>query len=118
MKKLLNIEYAAVNGGYWMVYGVVCSFSSVFLLGKGYSNADIGIILAVGSVAAVFMQPLLADMADGNSGCYHSRIDGSDFCCCESFSRVDRYFRNDGSVGDSTAAADQFAGVQIVGERT
>ena len=64
MKKLLNIEYAAVNGGYWMVYGVVCSFSSVFLLGKGYSNADIGIILAVGSVAAVFMQPLLADMAD------------------------------------------------------
>ena len=64
MKRLLNLEYAGIHGTYWMLYGVVCSFASVFLLGKGYSNADIGIILAVGNVAAVFMQPLLADMAD------------------------------------------------------
>lgn len=64
MKRLLNLEYAGIHGTYWMLYGAVCSFASVFLLGKGYSNADIGIILAVGNVAAVFMQPLLADMAD------------------------------------------------------
>ena len=64
MKRLLNFEYAGINGGYWMVYGVVCSFASVFLLEKGYSNADIGIILAAGSIAAVFIQPLLADIAD------------------------------------------------------
>lgn len=64
MKRILNIEYAAVHGTYWMLYGVVCSFASVFLLGKGYSNSDIGMILAVGNVVAVFMQPLLADFAD------------------------------------------------------
>jgi len=64
MKKLLNLEYAGIHGTYWMTYGVVCSFASVFLLGRGYSNANIGIILAVGNVAAVFMQPLLADIAD------------------------------------------------------
>lgn len=64
MKNLLNVEYAGIHGFYWMIYGVVCSFASVFLLGKGYSNSEIGIILAAGNVAAVFLQPLLADMAD------------------------------------------------------
>lgn len=64
MKKLLNFEYATIHGTYWMFYGVICSFSSVFLLAKDYSNTDIGIILAVGSVLAVVMQPLIADFAD------------------------------------------------------
>lgn len=64
MERLLNLEYAGTHGGYWMIYGVVCSFASVFLLDKGYSNSDIGVILAAGSIAAVFMQPLLADIAD------------------------------------------------------
>jgi len=64
MKKLLNIEYSCIHGTYWMFYGVVCSFASVFLLDRGYSNAEIGVILAVANVVAVFMQPLLADLAD------------------------------------------------------
>lgn len=64
MKRILNIEYSCIHGTYWMFYGVVCSFASVFLLDRGYSNADIGIILAAANVLAVFMQPLLADLAD------------------------------------------------------
>ena len=64
MKIILNIEYSCIHGTYWMFYGVVCSFASVFLLDRGYSNSDIGIILAVANVLAVFMQPILADLAD------------------------------------------------------
>lgn len=64
MKRILNFQYATVHGTYWMYYGVVCSFASVFLLGRGYSNSEIGIILAVGNVLAVLLQPLMADMAD------------------------------------------------------
>lgn len=64
MKRLLNLEYAGVHGFYWMIYGVVCSFASVFLLSRGYDNSQIGLILAAGNVAAVFLQPLLADLAD------------------------------------------------------
>ena len=64
MKKLLNFEYACIHGTYWMVYGVVCSFASVFLLARGYSNSEIGVILAVANVAAVVLQPLIADLAD------------------------------------------------------
>lgn len=64
MEKILNAEYAAIHGTYWMYYGVICSFASVYLLSNGYTNSEIGIILAVGNIVAVFLQPLVADLAD------------------------------------------------------
>ena len=64
MKKLLNLEYAGIHSAYWMFYGVISSFASVFLLAKGFSNWHIGLVLAVANVLAVVMQPLVADIAD------------------------------------------------------
>lgn len=64
MKKLLNFEYATIHGTYWMIYAVVCSFASAFLLTRGYSNSEIGVILAVGNVMTVILQPFTADLAD------------------------------------------------------
>lgn len=64
MKKLLNIEYGTIHGFYWMIYGIISSFASVYLLDRGYSNSEIGMIMAVANVLAVFMQPILADVAD------------------------------------------------------
>lgn len=62
--KLLNGKYGIIHGSYWMYYGVIASFASVFLLERGYSNRDIGLILALGSIVAVFLQPFIADFAD------------------------------------------------------
>lgn len=64
MKKILNIEYASIHASYWMFYGVISSFASVFLLARGYSNWGIGLILAVANVLAVVLQPFIADLAD------------------------------------------------------
>lgn len=64
MGKLLNFNYACIHGTYWMFYGVVSSFASVFLLSTGYSNSEIGVILAVANVLAVILQPLIGDFAD------------------------------------------------------
>lgn len=64
MKKLLNVEYSCIHGTYWMFYGVVSSFASVFLLAKGFSNWNIGVTLAVANVLAVILQPVVADVAD------------------------------------------------------
>lgn len=64
MTTRLNLIYSAVQGSYWMYFGAVLSFASVFLLGKGYSNSEIGVILAAANVLAVLIQPLLADVAD------------------------------------------------------
>lgn len=60
----MNFEYACIQGTYWMFYGVVSSFASVFLLAKGCSNSEIGIILAVANILAVVLQPFIADIAD------------------------------------------------------
>ena len=67
MKKQLNFDYGAIHAFYWMLYGVTSSFASAFLLAAGYTNGEIGIILAVGNVTAVFLQPLIADLADRSS---------------------------------------------------
>lgn len=64
MKKLLNFEYACIHANYWMIYGIVSSFASVFLLARGYSNTEIGVILAAANVVAVVLQPFMADLAD------------------------------------------------------
>lgn len=64
MTTLLNLFYGAIQGSYWMYYGAVMSFASVFLLGKGYTNSEIGVILAAANILAVLIQPLLADAAD------------------------------------------------------
>lgn len=61
---MLNLKYGGIHATYWMYYSISCSFSSAFLLACGYSNGEIGVILAAGSVAAVFIQPLIADFAD------------------------------------------------------
>lgn len=64
MKTLLNFDYSCIHGTYWMFFGVVSSFASVFLLTRGYSNSEIGIILAAANILAVILQPLIADLAD------------------------------------------------------
>ena len=64
MDKRLNINYSAIFGTYWMHFGVLCSFASVFLLSRGFSNSRIGIILAVANLLSVVIQPLLGDIAD------------------------------------------------------
>ncbi len=47
-----------------MFYAVASSFASVFLLAKGYSNSEIGVILAVANILAAVLQPFIADLAD------------------------------------------------------
>lgn len=64
MKRIFTIEYGSSFAAYWMYYAFIASFSSAFLLDRGYSNSEIGIILAVASGLAVFIQPLLADLSD------------------------------------------------------
>lgn len=60
----LNSEYAGIFGTYWMFYSVISSFCSAYLLSIGYSNSEIGILLAVASVVSVFLQPVLANLSD------------------------------------------------------
>lgn len=59
-----NLEYAVMNGLNWMVFCATFTFAGVFLLGRGYSSTELGLILAVGNVLALPIQTVLADVAD------------------------------------------------------
>lgn len=64
MKRLLNIDYALIQAIYWMLYSAAGIFVSVFLLDKGYSNTSIGTIIAVGSLLAILLQTVIANITD------------------------------------------------------
>ena len=121
MRKILNIEYGAVHATYWMTYAIIGSFASAFLLGRGYSNSEIGVILAVGSVVAVFLQPVLADIADRSKKDISDRtypdsdsrddgIYGSQFYHAESDHSLVCGVRDAGGMGYGAAASVQLAG--------
>ena len=67
MKRLLNIDFALVQAIYWMLYTVAGSFVSVLLLEKDYTNASIGMIIAVGSVLAILLQTVITHVTDRSS---------------------------------------------------
>lgn len=62
-----TIKYAAVHGFYWAAFCSLLSFTAVYLLDKGFNNLEIGIVIAASNVTAVFLQPLIAGMADKNA---------------------------------------------------
>ena len=65
MKKLNpTIVYSECFWMYWGVYCVFSSFGSVFLLDKGYTNTEIGTLLAIGNIVSVIVQPISANIAD------------------------------------------------------
>ncbi len=57
-------QYAAIQGCYWMACCAAISYASIYLLDKGYSNSQIGLIMAISNILAVVLQPLAASFAD------------------------------------------------------
>lgn len=51
-----------------MIYAITGSFASVFMLAKGYTNMHIGMTLAAANLAALLLQPFIADRMDRAEG--------------------------------------------------
>ncbi|MGF2942290.1 MFS transporter [Enterococcus xiangfangensis] len=60
----LNLQYISMQVPYWMGYSVLGTFTSVFLLSRGFTNGQIGLILSLANVLAAILQPFLASFAD------------------------------------------------------
>lgn len=65
-KNSLNMLYGAVQGLYWMGICVCINFAALFLQSGGYSNSELGIIMAFGNVAGFVISPLLASVVDSS----------------------------------------------------
>ncbi len=57
-------RYSIIQGSFWMSFCIIFAYVSVFLLSKGFSNSQIGVVVAVSGVISAFMQPMVADFAD------------------------------------------------------
>ncbi|MDO5539454.1 MAG: MFS transporter [Eubacteriales bacterium] len=67
MKRVkLTVQYSALQGLYWMLFCAIYSFATVFLLEQGFSGTRIGIIVALGNVLGVVLQPVAGALADNS----------------------------------------------------
>ena len=62
--RTLTISYAAVQSVFWMVICVSFSFAAVYLQGLGYSNTELGVILAAGHLLGAILGPALSSLID------------------------------------------------------
>ena len=60
----LTAQYSAVQGAFWMGFCVTISFAAVYLQGLGYSNASLGLILAVGNLLGALLGPEVSARID------------------------------------------------------
>lgn len=58
-------QYTAIQGSYWASYCCVVTFSSVYLLSRGFSNVQIGTLISVSGLLSALLQPLVSKLADG-----------------------------------------------------
>jgi len=61
-----TIKYAAVQAFYWATLCAIMGFAVIGMLEKGYSNSEIGYIIAFSNIVVVVLQPLIASAADKN----------------------------------------------------
>ena len=77
MKKRLSavtFHYMVITGGFWMAFCVVTAYAAVYLQGVGCSNAELGLILALGNVGGALLSPVLGAQIDRNPSLRHAAV--------------------------------------------
>ena len=62
--RVVNMEYALIQGLYWVSYCGIVSYAAVYLQARGYSNTQLGQILASGYILGFLIPQLLAALID------------------------------------------------------
>lgn len=55
-------RYALIQGLYWAIYCLMVSFASAFLLDRGFTNAQIGLILGLSYLFSAILQPVVGSL--------------------------------------------------------
>ena len=63
-KSSLTPRYACIQGFFWMSFAAVMGFTSIYLLDAGFTNTQIGLLIAAAGTISAFLQPVLAGYAD------------------------------------------------------
>lgn len=63
-KTLPTIHYSIHQAAIWAGYSALFAFASVFLLSRGFTNSQVGYVVAGGSLVSALLQPLVGSLAD------------------------------------------------------
>ena len=63
-EKNLTPGYALIQAFFWMNFATIMGYTSVYLLNCGFSNTQIGVLMAVAGVLSAVLQPIVASYAD------------------------------------------------------
>ena len=77
MKKRIppvTFHYMVITAGFWSSFCVFVQYAAVYLQGAGYSNMDLGLIMAVGNIGGAVLGPVLGAWIDRNRNIRHSAV--------------------------------------------
>lgn len=60
----ITTKYALVQAAYWMSSCIISSYASVYLLGEGFSNTQIGLVIGLAGAISTVMQPWVGAVVD------------------------------------------------------
>ena len=77
MKKRISavtLHYMLITAGFWMAFCFVSTNAAVFLQGLGYTNVQLGLIMALGNVGGALLSTLLGDFLDRHPQVRHVQV--------------------------------------------
>ena len=59
-----TLRYTLLNSAYFVAFCTIHAYAAVYLLANGFSNTEVGILLAVANIISAVFQPIIAGMID------------------------------------------------------
>ena len=63
-KGFWTLRYTLLNSTYFIAFCTVHAYAAVYLLANGFSNTEVGVLLAVANIVSAIFQPLIAGVID------------------------------------------------------
>ena len=60
----LDLHYIVMQMGYWAMFAAICAYLAALLGARGFSNSQIGLLIAIRCLSGIIFQPLLGGFAD------------------------------------------------------
>ncbi|PKK39064.1 hypothetical protein ABB02_01679 [Clostridiaceae bacterium JG1575] len=63
-KRSMTLRYSLLQALFWMMFGVVVAFGTLYLLSRGFGEAQIGGLMALANILGALLQPILGSFSD------------------------------------------------------
>ncbi len=61
---LWTLRYTLINSTYFIAFCTIHACAAVYLLANGFSNTEVGVLLAIANIVSAFFQPFIAGIID------------------------------------------------------